>query len=326
MNCELAQERIALAAYGELPDDAAHELNLHLSRCEDCRKEMRQVEALQQLMELSPVEEPSANLLARARMRLEESLDALPERSWFSRLLQSFSTGAARLRTAPIAASVVLLAGVAAGGFGGYRYALLSAKAAHTGQIAELSAIPGATDTNEPVEVANVSRVIHEPNSEMVEVYYNRLTPEQIHGSLDDPKIRSILTLASQHSANADIRSDSVQLLADECRAGHGCNNGSIRDALMAALRYDDDPQVRRRALEGLQPYIAEDMRVRDVILETLLSDSDPQFRAQLISHLEPVEADSSVRRVLSAVATQDRNPQVRVVSKKFLSRVPEIQ
>lgn len=327
MNCELAQERIALAAYGELPDDAAHELNNHLSRCESCREEMRQVEALQQIMELSPVVEPSPNLLARARMRLEESLDAIPQRSWISRIAQSFTAGAARLRTAPLAASVLLLAGIAAGGFGGYRYASLTAAAKQKALLASMSSTEvESPDSDEPVEVANVSNIVRVPNSEVVEVQYNRVMPERVEGSLDDPKIRQLLMLASEHSSNLKIRDNSVQLLVDECRAGHACNAGSIRDALMTTLLYDQNPEVRQKALAGLQPYIAEDMRVRDVILESLLNDSDPVVRAKLIDLLGPVEADSSVRRVLSTVALQDRNPQVRVASKKFLSQVPQIQ
>ena len=36
---------------------------------------------------------------------------------------------------------------------------------------------------------------------------------------------------------------------------------------------------VRMKALEGLQPYIAEDMRVRDAVLESLMKDSDPRVR-----------------------------------------------
>jgi anti-sigma factor RsiW len=332
MNCELAQERIALAAYGELPDDAAHELNQHLSRCESCRHELRQVETLQQIMELSPVAEPSPNLLTRARMRLEESLDAVPDRSWLARFIQSFNSGFARLRTAPFAASVLLMTGVAAGGFGGYHYAQVAAEARQKVLLASMpSAIPAQVSSldvasDEPVEIANVSSIVRLPNSETVQVQYNRLLPERMEGSLDDPKIRQLLMLASQHSPNPGIRNDSVQLLADECQAGHACNDGSLRDVLMTTLLSDESAEVRRKAVEGLKPYIAEDMRVRDAILESLLNDSDPAVRAQLINLLEPVEADSSVRRVLSTVASQDSNPHIRVISRKFLSQVPEIQ
>ena len=94
----------------------------------------------------------------------------------------------------------------------------------------------------------------------------------------------------------------------------------------MQALRYDKSVAVRTKALEGLEPYVAEDMRVRDAVLEALLSDPDARIRTAAISILEPVEADTSVRQVLSTVANSDHNPHIRTVSRQVLSRAPEIQ
>jgi len=132
--------------------------------------------------------------------------------------------------------------------------------------------------------------------------------------------------LASENATSPGVRDNSVGLLAAECRAAHGCQGEGIRDALMIALRYDKSFTVRQKALEGLQPYVAEDMRVRDAVLEALLNDSDARIRTSAIAILEPVEADTSVRQVLSTVANSDHNPQIRTVSRQVLSRAPEIQ
>jgi hypothetical protein len=83
---------------------------------------------------------------------------------------------------------------------------------------------------------------------------------------------------------------------------------------------------VREKALAGLQPYVAEDVRVRDAVLEALLNDSDSRVRSTAISLLTPVEADSSVRQVLYSVSNSDQSPQIRDVSRQVLSQVPEIQ
>ena len=160
----------------------------------------------------------------------------------------------------------------------------------------------------------------------MVEVNYNQLVPERIQGTMDNPAIRQLLMLASENSSSAGVRDDSVGLLAAECRAGHGCQATGIRDALMVALRYDRNAGVRQKALEGLEPYVAEDVRVRNAVLEALLNDSDPRIRTASINILEPVEADTSVRQVLYSVSTSDESPQIRNVSRQVLSRVPEIQ
>ncbi len=59
MNCELAHERIVLAAYGELPDEQIHELDRHLTACAECREEREQLLALRTLAALHPVVEPA---------------------------------------------------------------------------------------------------------------------------------------------------------------------------------------------------------------------------------------------------------------------------
>jgi hypothetical protein len=56
------------------------------------------------------------------------------------------------------------------------------------------------------------------------------------------------------------------------------------------------------------------------------LNDSDARIRTEAINILEPVEADMTVRQVLSTVATSDQNPQIRNVSRQVLRRVPQFQ
>jgi len=329
MNCELAHERIVLAAYGELPDEQIHELDRHLVGCAECQAERNQLQALQTLAALHPVVEPPANLIARSRLRLEEVLDALPPKRWYQRFGERIFNNVASLQAAPVAAALLLIAGIGAGGLGGYEVAL--ARAAHNAARApQLAANAVDTTANQvqitPASIAGISSIVQQPNSNVVEVHYSEVVPQRIQGSLDDPAIRQLLMMASEDAASAGIRDDSVGLLAAECRAGHSCNPEGIRDALMVALRYDRNEGVREKALRGLQPYVGEDMRARDSVLEALLNDNDPRIRTQAIAILEPVEADTSVRQVLSTVANTDQSPQIRLVSRQVLSRAPQIQ
>jgi anti-sigma factor RsiW len=332
MNCELAHERIVTAAYGELPDDQLHELERHLGDCADCRKEREQLLALKVLADALPVTEPGPNLVARSRLRLDEALDALPPMRWYERLAQKMMNNVASLQAAPLAAGLLLVAGMGAGSLGGFEFsqsraahAAVATSATGTTGAAGAQAQPAAADPA-MANVASVSSVVRQPGSEMVAVSYNQLVPRHIEGSLDNPAIRQLLMLATENSSSTGVRDDSVGLLAAECRAGHSCQGAGIRDALMVALRYDKDAGVREKALEGLEPYVSEDMRVRNAVLEALLNDSDPRIRTESINILEPVEGDTSVRQVLYSVSTSDDNPQIRNVSRQVLSRVPEIQ
>jgi anti-sigma factor RsiW len=329
MNCELAHERIVLSAYGELSDEYQHELDRHLAACTECSEERQQLLALKTLAAAHPVIEPDANLVARSRLRLEEALDSLPPRRWYERFGQSIVNNFSSLQAAPVAACLLLVVGAGAGTLGGYEFA--EGRAAHVAgraqaaeaQTAQMQpqAVPPA-----PAEVANISSIVRQPNSDMIEVHYNQVVPQRIQGSLDDPAIRQLLMLASENSSSAGVRDDSVGLLAAECRAGHSCKGEGMRDALIVALRYDKNEGVREKALQGLEPYVSEDMRVRDAVLEALLYDTDPRIRTEAISILQPVEADTSVRQVLSSVATSDHNPHIRTVSREVLNRAPVIQ
>jgi hypothetical protein len=326
MNCEVAHERIVTAAYGELADEQMHELERHMTSCPECPREREQLLALKVLMDAHPVVEPDANLVARSRLRLEEALDALPPLRWFERLGQRITNSFASLQAAPVAACLLLVVGLGTGSLGGYRLAENRAVRITAARGAVQPAAASMAGNAAPAEIANISSIVQQPNSHMVEVHYNQLVPQQIEGSLDDPSIRQLLMLASQNSASAGVRDDSVGLLAAECKAGHGCKAEGIRDALMVALRYDKNSGVREKALQGLEPYVTEDVRVRDAVLEALLYDGDPKIRTAAINILEPVQGDTSVRQVLNSVANSDRSPYIRTVSRQVLDRVPEIQ
>ncbi|WP_263350247.1 anti-sigma factor family protein [Acidicapsa acidisoli] len=345
MNCSEIHEKVVLAAYGELPDDQAHTLAMHTAGCAECRQEQEQLLALKTLSAAYPMLEPNANLIARSRTRLEDALDALPPKRWYDRVADWMTRTAAGLQSAPVAACLLLVAGAGLGSLGGYEFA-----ARHAAGIAgngsgnvsasvvgaahlERSEAP-AVSLGAPLasgEIASVSGIVRQPNSNLVQVRYNQVERRQVEGTVDNPQIRQLLMLASQNGANPDVRNDSVGLLAAECRSGRGCEGADrqgtgVRDALMVALRYDRSAAVRQKALEGLQPFVAEDMQVRDAVLETLLNDPDARIRSAAISMLEPVEADTSVRQVLSTVAASDQNSNIRSASRVVLRRVSEIQ
>ena len=313
MDCELAQQQIALFAYGELPDDQCHALEGHLTACKRCQEEFAAVQALQQAMALAPPLEPSANMLTQARMRLEEALDSMPRSGWLMRVQQSIFRGVHMLGRAPVAASALLVLGLGAGSFGGYQFAARNHR-------------PMDSVIEAEGKIANVTSIVREPHTENVEVHFNRLVPETAQGSLDDKRIRELLLLGAQSPVNPGVQQNSVSLLADECLAGHQCDGGPIRQSLLVALRYDKSTDVRLKALDGLQPYVAQDMRVRDAVLEALLADPDSTVRSRAIEVLQPVEADSSVREVLHTVASQDDNPHIRTVSQEALDEYPHIQ
>ena len=319
MKCESARDCIVLLKYGELPDELAGTLEQHLMSCEGCSAELETFQVFEEHLASLPVLEPSPNLLAQSRMRLDDALDMIPPRGFLAQLRTNLYRWIGHVQSAPALATLLLGVGFLAGNF------TLRYQVAHAPKPT-----PVVTVTHPDSVIANVTGIVQTPNSELVQVNYNRVTPETMEGSLDSPEIRKLLMVGTNAAATPGVRMNSVSLLTSECVAGHECqptpDGKGIRHALMVSLRYDQDAGVRMKALEGLQRYVGQDQHVRDAVLEAVMHDSDPQVRQTAIGVLGPVESDSSVRQVLRTVSTQDANPYIRTASYQALQGSPNIQ
>lgn len=318
MKCETAQQNIVLVTYGELPDEEMVSLERHLEECEACSRELKAMLAMHEALSYRPVLEPSPNLLAQSRMRLDEELDLIPPHGLFTRLRGNFYAWLGHLQSAPALATLLLGVGFLGGNF------LDRYKTAHEAKVPAPVILSNSTNGS----ISDISGIVQTPNSEVVQVTYNRVTPETVQGSLDDPQIRQLLMIGTKAAANNGIRTDSVALLANECLAGHQCmgGDGSIRNALLASLHSDKNPSVRLAALDGLQPYVAEDEQVRDALLQALMHDANANVRTRAINLLQPVDSDSSVQQAMRTVSTTDNNPYIRTVSMHALEGSADIQ
>jgi HEAT repeats/Putative zinc-finger len=324
MKCETVQENIILAHYGELPDELAGALEQHLAICEDCRHELSAMQAMEDRLALHPMMEPDPNLLAQARMRLDDALDLIPPGGFFQRLRTNFSIWMGHLQSAPALATLLVGVGFISG-------TLVNQYEAHKAEVARIQKEAGITKSH-PTEgaISNVTSIVQSPNSELVQVNYNRVIPETREGSLDDPQIRELLVKGMGAATSSDIRANSVSLLANECKVGHECIGGgdpkSLRNQLLVAMQYDEDAGVRLKALEGLQRYVGQDPRVRDAIAESLLQDPNAEVRKEAIATLVPVRTDSTVRQVLRKASTGDENAYIRTASYNVLQGASDIQ
>jgi hypothetical protein len=317
MKCEGYRDSIVLLHYGELPDEFAVGLEQHLMGCDDCRRELNAMRAMEEQLLALPVMEPQPNLLAQSRMRLDDALDQIPPHGFLTRLRTNWFRWLGNLQSAPALATLLLGVGFLGGNFT-YRY-----QVAHEPKPKTPVVLTHETDGS----IANVTGIQRTPDSELVQVNYNRVVPETVEGSLDDPGIRKLLMMGMEAGASNGVRSDSVALIANECKAGHRCaGDDAIRNALLVSLRYDKNPGVRKKALTGLEQYVSQDQRVRNGVLEALMSDPDAEVRKTAIGMLGPVQSDSSVRQVLRTTSLQDNNPFIRTASYQALQGAGDFQ
>src|SRR5579863_9803210 len=116
MKCEWVRENIVLQVYGELADDVRHELEQHVTRCADCAAELKAEQDFHALLvqdrAADPLlNDPSANLLASSRMRLQEALETAPQGAWWHRLAFDPAHWLRQVSFSPALASVILILG-----------------------------------------------------------------------------------------------------------------------------------------------------------------------------------------------------------------------
>jgi hypothetical protein len=308
MNCEWAKQNLLLYAYDELPDDARYELEQHLSRCADCAAELKLTRELHARLSTFSLQEPSPNLVAASRMRLQEALETTSQGGLWRRLIFDPGAWLRQVRFAPALAAIIFIVGFA-GGIGS-TYQILNAS--H-------NTLPTNSNTPSEASISGIRSIKQDPGSDQVSIKYDTVSTQQAEGSLNDQRIQQLLLFAAHNNYNSGVRMDSVDLLTknpDDIRA---------REALAYALRYDTNPGVRLKALAGLGPFVKNDVRVRDAVLEALLNDSNPGIRMQALQALDPCRADSSVRIVLQRLAKSDESKYVRSQAQQMLAQTTEI-
>ena len=308
MKCEWVRENVLLYVYNELPDDARYELEQHVARCADCAGELKTTREFHATLSELPVEEPSPNLVAASRMRLQEGLETAEQGRFWHRLIFDPGAWLRQIRFAPALAAAIFIVGFA-GGIG-TAYKVLG------GGVGSITASPASAPAES--SITGIQSITQDPGSNHISIKYDTVSTQEAQGSLNDQRIQQLLLFAARNNYNSGVRMDSVDLLTQEP------NNMHVREALLYALRYDSNPGVRLKALEGLGAYVKSDSRVRDAMLEALVQDSNPGARTEALRLLEPVRADSSVRSVLQKLAESDPNQYIRSQARLMLAQLPE--
>ena len=311
MKCEWVRENIVLHFYGELADDARHELEQHIARCPDCALELKAEQSFHALLSQDRAEDPTPNLLAASRMRLQEALETAQQGAWWHKLAFDPANWLRQIRFSPALASAILILGFAGGV--GTTYKIYGTRNSQ-------GPIPGpGPQPQQEASVASIDSITPVPGTDQVAIKYNTMTTQQYQGSLNDQQVQQLLLYAARNYNNSGVRVDSVDLLAQNS------GNQKVRDALIYALQNDTNPGVRLKSLDALGNYVKADTNVRDAILRALLNDTNSGVRIEALHLIEPVKADGSVRGVLMALASKDQSTYIKSQARTMLAQLPEI-
>jgi hypothetical protein len=308
MKCEWVRENIVLQVYGELADDARHELEQHVARCADCAAELKAEQEFHALLAQDRAADPSPNLVAASRMRLQEALETAKQGSFFSRLAFDPANWLRQVKFSPALASAILIFGFAGGIVTTYRFIPRG-----------VDVVQGPQPVPAQASIAGIDSVTQDPNTNQISIKYKAVSEQQKQGSLNDQDIQQLLLYAARNNFNSGVRVDSVDLLAK--RSG----DLQVREALMYALQNDTNPGVRLKSLDALGNYVKDDTNVRDAVLRALVNDENSGVRIEALRLIEPVKADGSVRGVLMALAAKDQSTYIKSQARTMLAQLPEI-
>jgi len=311
MKCEWVRENIVLHVYGELADDARHELEQHVARCADCAAELKAEQEFHALLSQDRAADPTPNLVAASRMRLQEALETAQPGSFWSRLAFDPANWLRQVRFSPALASAILILGFAGGVGTTYRF---FGPGTAGPSIASNASAPASE-----ASITGINSITQEPGTNQISIKYNTVSTQEAQGSLNDQKIQQLLLYAARNNYNSGVRVDSVDLLAQKP------NDVQVREALMYALQYDTNPGVRLKSLGALGNYVKDDTRVRDAVLAALVNDTNSGVRTEALRLVEPVKADGSVRGVLMTLAAKDSNQYIRSQARTMVAQLPEI-
>jgi hypothetical protein len=314
MKCEWVRENIVPQVYGELADDARHELEQHVARCTDCAAELKAEQTFHALLAQDRAEDPPPNLVAASRMRLQEALETAKQGTIWSRLTFDPAIWLRQVRFSPALASAILILGFAGGVTATYK--LYGSRPINTAAVTTTSNPPAVPPE---ASITGISSIVQQPGTNQISIKYNTLSTQEAQGSLNDEKIQQLLLYAARNNYNTGVRVDSVDLLAQKT------GDMQVRSALMYALQNDTNPGVRLKSLSALGNYVKDDTNVRDAVLRALVNDSNSGVRIEALRLIEPVKADGSVRGVLMALAAKDQSTYIKSQARTMLAQLPEI-
>ena len=273
MNCQQVQTSLSLYLYGELEFASEEELEQHLQDCFFCQLALSREKAWHTKLNGERRDVP-LDLLGQCRRDLRIAMK-VPEiqnsrRSWrFFDFLGAFDFGGGQWSKRLAFASFFAFAGFSLSTWMDRIHLMDRLGAGTEAQMGFL---------NYP---ASRIRDVQSAGNNQVRIVVDRVQEQEIVGSIGDEAVRQLLLTAIKDPADPGLRVDSVELLK-------GQDGADVRDALLYAVRHDENAAVRLKALEGLRRF-RDDRATHEALRSVLQYDSNPAVRSAAIDVLAPV-------------------------------------
>jgi hypothetical protein len=271
MNCQQVQTNLSLYLYGELEFAAEEELEQHLQDCSFCQLALSREKTWHTKLNAERRDVP-LDLLGQCRRDLRMAMKA-PEtkgsrRSWRLPHFFGYFNFSGQWSKRLAFASFFVFTGFSLSTYMDRIYPVSRLGIGSEMQMGVLGH-PGSR-----------IRDVQPASNNQVRILVDRIQEQEIVGSVGDETVRRLLLTAIKDQADPGLQVDSVELLK-------GQDGADVRDALLYALRHDENAAVRLKALEGLR-HFQDDRATHEALRSVLQYDGSPAVRSAAIDVLVP--------------------------------------
>jgi hypothetical protein len=278
------KELLQLNILGELSKEDELDLENHLFECTECSKEYS---GLKQLYSALITERPSApdekelisvrnNVIRTIRKESEKS-------SLFEKINAAVSGLFFKQYSFALGSLTFILIGLVAG------YLLFGIPQTHTTVTSE-NIIDLDKIEKGDVDISKISFPNPFSDDGVFEFRISDLKPISYKGDLNDITVQKLLANALLNVENPGFKIRTINSIAEKAKSNF-IPDPKIKDALIKSLKTDNNPGVRKGALNALInfPY---DEKIRDAVLFTLENDENSANRIDAINALLEMNSD----------------------------------
>ncbi|MEX2189962.1 MAG: HEAT repeat domain-containing protein [Bacteroidota bacterium] len=325
MNHELYKSWLHLLALDELEPADREALDVHLAGCTECRSELEQLRKFRdavagQRFTITDSLLQEARQELRAVLRIERS--RVP---FWSGIMARVDDVLAPWAKVSVAGAAMVTTGFFAG------YLAFSGDPSAGGGIALKEAGDGTDIIRGEARITNVRFDDPDASDGEIEFSFDAVSPVRVKGSPNDPGIQSVLTRALITEENPGVRLRTVSAITSQIQINTGAPDeadNDVKRALVDAMKYDDNPGVRKEALRALAKFPFDEL-IKEGLLYVLSKDKSEGLRVDAINSLGAVRSqitasDDRLLDILQKRVEFDNNRYVRTRARAVLEEVKQ--
>ena len=304
------RELLQLYLYDELSSDDRGRVEALLSASAEYRAELEDLKKLHQTLAHFHPAGAVDSVLAEARNELRVAIRRERLRtSWSQRLLDFLAESVFAQYKFAFGSVAALALGFLLG------YAAFYSPSNNRNLLFQQTSSESVFDQS-GTQLMNVRFKNQSADDGKVDLTFDAVTPMHVQGNANDPRITTILARALVNERNPGVRLKTVSTISDQTKIQPSTEK-EVKASLIAVVKFDQNPGVRKEALRALQKFPVDD-EIVEAIVYVLKNEKNTGMRIAAInfldfSKLSGQSVDKDLLEVLKEKMQSDENNYIRI-------------